>query len=64
VQVNDHGQNFGYHSEKNGLELKAGSERHQHIVGFETPVRGQARFALVALDLPSMDTDKSDKKSN
>ena len=64
VQVNDHDQSFGYHSEKNGLELKAGSERHQHIVGFESSMNSQTRFALVALDLPSMDTDKSDKKSN
>lgn len=46
-----------------GLELKAGSKRHQHIVGFEDPKAGKTRFALVALDLPSgMDTgtDKSD----
>jgi len=54
----------GYKSGNGGLELKAGSERHQHIVGFESPVNSQTRFALVALDLPSMDTDKSDKKSN
>ena len=40
VQVNDHGQSFGYHSNKNGLELKAGSERHQHIVGFEDSSAG------------------------
>jgi hypothetical protein len=63
VQVNDHGQNFGYHSNKNGLELKAGSERHQHIVGFESPENGQTRFALVALDLPSIDTDNPNKSN-
>jgi hypothetical protein len=63
VQVNDHGQSFGYHSNKNGLELKAGSERHQHIVGFEDPVNGQTRFALVALDLPSFDTDNPNKSN-
>ncbi len=61
VQVNDHGQNFGYHSNKNGLELKAGSERHQHIVGFDDSSAGQTRFALVAVDLPSGSSDKSDK---
>ena len=45
------------------FELKAGSKRHQHIVGFENPVAGQTRIALVALDLPAgMDGDsgKSD----
>ena len=36
-----------------GLQLKAGSERHQHIVGFESPVNGQTRFSLVAIDLPT-----------
>ena len=36
------------------LELKAGSKRHQHIVGFEKPKDKQARFALVALDLPAV----------
>ncbi|HEX4028738.1 MAG TPA: hypothetical protein VHX20_00150 [Terracidiphilus sp.] len=36
-----------------GLELKAGSRRHQHIVGFEDAKNGETRFALVSLDLPS-----------
>jgi hypothetical protein len=48
---------------KNGLELKAGSRRHQHIVGFEEPRDGKTRFALVALDLPTgpdNDSTKSD----
>lgn len=47
----------------NGFELKAGSKRHQHIVGFEDPKAGKTRFALVALDLPQgvdAGTDKSD----
>ena len=63
VQVNDHGQSFGYHSNKNGLELKAGSERHQHIVGFEDSSAGQTRFALVAVDLPSGSSEKSGKSN-
>jgi len=65
VQVNDTGQNFGYHSDKNGIELKAGSERHQHIVGFESSgtAAGQTRFALVALDLPSGSSEKSGKSN-
>ena len=33
--------------------LKAGSKRHQHIVGFEDSRDGKTRFALVALDLPA-----------
>jgi hypothetical protein len=35
------------------FQLKAGSKRHQHIVGFEDPKGGRTRFALVALDLPA-----------
>jgi hypothetical protein len=48
VKVND--GDFGSHD---GLQLKAGSKRHQHIVGFESPRDGKTRFALVALDLPA-----------
>jgi hypothetical protein len=46
---------------KGNLELKAGSKRHQHIVGFESPKDGKTRFALVALDLPAAVEDKSEK---
>ena len=63
VQVNDHGNNYGYHPGNNGFELKAGSKHHQHIVGFESSAPGQTRFALVALDLPS-GTSESAGKSN
>jgi hypothetical protein len=42
-----------YNFNKGDLELKAGSKRHQHIVGFETPNGSQTRFAMVALDLPA-----------
>ncbi|MGD0939138.1 MAG: hypothetical protein ABR905_05440 [Terracidiphilus sp.] len=42
-----------YHLGKGNLELKAGSKRHQHIVGFEKNGSGGTRFALVALDLPA-----------
>jgi hypothetical protein len=42
-----------YGSGENSLELKAGSKRHQHIVGFHTFASGETRFALVALDLPA-----------
>lgn len=43
-----------------GIQLKAGSKRHQHIVGFEEPKNGRTRFALVSLDLPTGDSDKKD----
>ena len=43
------------------FQLKAGSKRHQHIVGFEDGASGQTRFALVALDLPAA-VDKGDSK--
>jgi hypothetical protein len=44
----------------NGLQLKAGSKRHEHIVGFDEPKDGQNRFALVALDLPAGVDAKAD----
>lgn len=43
----------GYNSGDTNIELKAGSKRHQHIVGFESPRDGQTRFVMVALDLPA-----------
>jgi hypothetical protein len=43
----------GDHSDFSGFSLKAGSKRHQHIVGFDDNSGGQTRFALVALDLPT-----------
>jgi hypothetical protein len=52
-----------YHFGNSSVELKAGSKRHQHIVGFENSKGGQTRFALVALDLPAAvdsDSGKSD----
>ncbi len=42
-----------FHTGQGNLELKAGSKRHQHVVGFESPKDGQTRFVLVALDLPA-----------
>jgi len=55
VEINH--KEFGKHS----LELKAGSRRHQHIVGFESPADGKTKFALVALDLPAGIDNESDK---
>ena len=53
----------GDYGVKDGLQLKAGSKRHQHIVGFEKPKDGKTMFALVALDLPA-GLDKNSEKSD
>jgi hypothetical protein len=53
--------NGGYGS--GNFELKAGSRRHQHVVGFEDPKDGKTRFVLVALDLPAA-VDKNNGKSD
>ena len=47
---------------KRSFELKAGSKRHQHIVGFEDNSGAETRFALVALDLPSSLGNDGDKQ--
>jgi len=52
-----------YGAGDDSFELKAGSKRHQHIVGFENSKDGQTRFALVALDLPA-GLDKNSAKSD
>jgi hypothetical protein len=50
-----------YGTDKDSLELKAGSKRHQHIVGFKEAQEGKTHFALVALDLPAGADGGSDK---
>jgi len=61
TKIDINGSKNGYDL-ANGFQLKAGSKRHQHIVGFEDSKNGRTEFALVALDLPKgMDGDgKSD----
>lgn len=59
VDTGDH--QHGYNVDQNGFQLRAGSRRHQHIVGFESSAPGQTRFALVALDLPAAAVGESDK---
>ena len=51
-----------FHTDYGQFSLKAGSRRHQHIVGFDDSKGGQTRFELVALDLPVGigGSDKSD----
>ena len=48
VKIDD--KDYGAHG---GFQLKAGSKRHQHILGFQDSKNGKTRFALVALDLPA-----------
>ncbi len=50
-----------YTSNNGGFQLKAGSKRHQHIVGFEHPKKDQTMFVLVALDLPTAVDGNSSK---
>jgi hypothetical protein len=61
VNINTGDGEHGYKPGHKGFQLKAGSKRHQHIVGFESSRPGETRFELVALDLP---TDGSSKESN
>jgi hypothetical protein len=51
------------YSQSDGFQLKAGSRRHQHIVGFNQPENGKTKFALVALDLPA-DVDSGSEHSD
>jgi hypothetical protein len=53
-----------YSTGRGDFELKAGSKRHQHIVGFESPKDSQTRFALVALDLPADVAENGSGKSD
>ena len=48
------------YSHNSGYQLKAGSRRHQHIVGFEHADTSKTRFTLIALDLPAAVDSKSD----
>ncbi len=62
-----HQSHFQFNGKNNGidmsseLQLKAGSKRHQHIVGFEAQPDNKTKFALVALDLPAVVDSSSDK---
>ena len=62
----DNGKNnkvqFDDHDFRQDFQLKAGSKRHQHIIGFEDSKSGQTRFALVALDLPGNLGNDDDSK--
>lgn len=57
---NEKGITINAGDEKNGFQLKVGSKKHQHILGFEDSSDNKTHFELVALDLPS-DSSNSDK---
>jgi hypothetical protein len=63
MNANVHVDRGDYGVSKSGLLLKAGSKRHQHILGFDESKDGKIRFALVALDLPA-DAEKHSGKSD
>jgi hypothetical protein len=46
------------------LELKAGSQRHQHLVIFQDGSGPATRFSLIALDLPHSPESDEDKGTN
>jgi hypothetical protein len=57
LTCDDHDSNKNVHindgNVRHDYQLKAGSKRHQHIVGFEDSKGSGTRYVLVALDLPS-----------
>lgn len=54
------GQDF---SRADGIQLKAGSKRRQHLVSFDSPQDGNTRFVLVSLELP-VDLDHGSQQSD
>ena len=58
---NKHHVNVNSDPDMSDLELKTGSERHQHVVGISGE-NGGTKFGLVVLDLPGVLTDGDDTK--
>jgi hypothetical protein len=58
---NDGSKTYGYSGGHEGFQLKAGSKRHQHIVGFESSAPGETRFSLVEIVLPAAVTGNTGK---
>jgi len=62
-KINNSKNGFHINGDDSGsLELRAGSETHQHIVGVETK-DGGTKIGLVALDLPGHPDSHDDKDS-
>jgi hypothetical protein len=47
--------------DKDGLNLRAGSKHHQHIVGIKDKDNG-TKFALIELDLPEVDGNSQESQ--
>jgi hypothetical protein len=58
-----HGKIHVANEESGGRTLKAGSKRHQHILGIDSSDGSSTKFALVELDLPS-ESQKGGPESN
>jgi hypothetical protein len=65
LTCNDVGHDHGSpHHNSGDLELKAGSQRHQHLVIFQGGSGPATRFSLIALDLPHNAESDEDKGTN
>ncbi len=61
LTCNDTDKHARVHEDVGELTLRAGSKRHQHIVGFDkadSDGSGPTKFALIALELPSEEWKK------
>ena len=66
LTCNDSGKDSNVHIGKDdsgGHTLKAGSKRHQHIMGIDSNDGSTTKFALIELDLP-LGSDHSGRESN
>jgi hypothetical protein len=67
IQMNAHHDDKGIvvnaGNEKDGFQLKVGSRKHQHILGFDDSSDNKTHFELVALDLPIDSSSNNDKKN-
>jgi hypothetical protein len=63
LTCDDDGKNHVANEASGGLTLKAGSKRHQHILGIDSNDGSSTKFALVELDLPG-ETQKGGQESN
>ncbi len=60
---NSHHNNMDMKSDS-GVTLKAGSHRHQHLMGIDKTDSDGTDFALIALDLPAENVDESKDKDD
>ena len=56
----DHGNHPAHVNRSSGLQLKAGSPRHQHLVALDGDDATATKFSLIALDLPHGGQDEGE----